>query len=357
MKILCQYDPSGPHYVRTGWAHAFLAARHDFRFWRRDTKSAFDAFSEFEPDIFIGTTYDIDRAMVKCITARPEMKVALFGSAWGPRIDGIDLTKYPIVAVNEQEKRTLEELKRTTGRPDFVFIHVTDKYLQPTMGGWNSIGIEPLGILNAADIVDYHVAPAIDSLKCDVFYVGGHWPYKSRNLNDFVLPLCHPSSGLNVKIFGNKQWPVHCYLGAISDATVKHGFASAVVCPNISESHSTDLGWDLVERPFKILSSGGFCISDYVDEAREIFTESELLMCRTAAEFREMVAHFVEHPADRIPYVRAGYKKVMESETYFHRVAKMFKDGFNLPAESTKCLEAYQIALNYLLDKSLIHGQ
>ena len=323
MKILCEYTPSGPHYVRSGWGKAFKAAGHDFRFWVRETKSAFDAFGEFEPDIFLGTTYGVDRATAKCIAARPEMKVGLFASAWGPRIDEIDLEKYPIVVVSEQEKRLMENLKETTGKPDFVFIHVTDKYLEPTMAGWYDIGIQPLGILNAADIVDYRPAEALPELKCDVAFCGGFWGYKGRNLTDYILPLCHPSSGLNVKIFGNKPWPVHSYLGTINDDKVRHLFNSATVCPNVSEPHSTDLNWDIVERPFKVMSSGGFCVSDFVGEAREIFTPSELIMCDSPKKFGDAIRYFVEHPEERQPYIEAGQMAVLKKHTYFDRVFQM----------------------------------
>lgn len=331
MKILCEYTPAGPHYVRSGWGHAFKTAGHDFRFWVRENKSAFDAFSEFEPDLFIGTTYGIDRSLEKCIATRPNLRVGLFASAWGPYIDHVDLNEYPIVVATEQEKRTIEALKKSTGRPDFVFIHVTYNYLNPTMGGWKEIGVEPHGILNAADICIYHPAPAKDELKCDVAFVGGYWGYKSKNLNSHILPLCHPDSGINVKIFGNSRWPTHRYLGNISDAAVKHLFNSATVCPNVSEPHSTDLGWDIIERPFKVLAAGGFCVSDFVKEAVEeqcdtgkpIFTGDEIPFCWNQQEFNDVVWHFITHPEDRLPFIKAGQRKVLTSHTYHDRVIQM----------------------------------
>ncbi len=356
MKILCRYDASGPHYVRSGWGKAFKAAGYDFRFWVPQTKSAFDAFAEFEPNIFLGTTYDTDRALVKCIAARPELKVGLFASAWGPRIDEIDVVKYPIVVVNEQEKRTIAHLKETTGRPDFVFIHVTDKYLEPTMSDWRSIGVEPVGILNAADIIDYHPAEPIDALKCDIGFCGGYWGYKGRNLNSHILPLCHPSSGLNVKIFGNKTWPTHAYLGTLADASVKHLFNSATVCPNVSEPHSTDvdgLTCDIVERPFKVLSSGGFCVSDYVEEAREVFGVDELVMCKSASEFHETIYHFVENPELRLPFIEAGQIKTLKSETYFDRTAKM-ATHFAMPELRNGLLEAKRKIIGHLFERKLV---
>lgn len=323
MKILCIYTDAGPSYVRSGWARVFAACGHQFMFWRPNVKPAMDMFAEFEPDLFIGTTYDLDRAMFKCIATRPQMKVALFGSAWGDAVKDIDRAKYPIVVVNEQEKATIEALKKQTGKPDYVFIHVTNRYLEGTMGGWREIGVTPYGVLNAADTFVYGLGKSRNDLRCDLAFVGGYWPYKARNIDKCILPLCHPSTGLNVKIFGNSPWPVHQYLGLIDDNDVRDLFASATVSPNMSEPHSTDLGWDIVERPFKVLSSGGFCVSDYVEEAREVFTENELPMAKTPAKFIELVRHFIANPDARTSYMEAGRAKVLASHTYFDRVAQM----------------------------------
>ncbi len=339
MKVLCLHTPCGPHYVRSGWGRAFAACGHDFRFWQPASKSAFDAFSEFEPELFIGTTYDLDRALCKCIRARPALRVILFGSAWGELVDGLDRDRYPLVVATAQEQASLERLKGETGRPDFVFIHVTDKYLEGTMGGWRTIGIEPVGILNAADTFVYLDGEYRHELRCDVAFVGGYWPYKARNLDRFLLPLCHDGTArpLDVKIFGNQNWPVAQYLGTIADEDVRHLFRSAVVCPNVSEPHSTDLGWDIVERPFKVMASGGFCISDWVDEARQLFDEEELPMARTPRELQQLVRKFVLQPEARQPHIDAGRRKVLRQHTYFDRIQQMF-DRLGLAREAARVL-------------------
>src|SRR5262245_32511826 len=111
MKVLCLHTPCGPHYVRSGWGKVFAAVGHDFRFWSMEGKSAFDAFAEYEPDLFIGTTYDLDRATIKCIMARPQMRVILFASANGELTDSLDRQKYPLVIATEEEKEVIRALK------------------------------------------------------------------------------------------------------------------------------------------------------------------------------------------------------------------------------------------------------
>lgn len=324
MKVLCLHTPSGPHHVRSGWGRALAACGHEFRFWNREQKNAHDIFSEYNPDWFIGTTYDLDRAQVKCIAARPQMKVTLFASAWGPYLTDLDLKQYPLVVTSEEEKRTVERLKQETGKPDFVFIHAHDRWLEGTMSGWKEVGVDYHGILNGADTFLYLGGQRRDDLVCDVGFVGGRWPYKARNIDHYLLPLCHPSTGLNVKIFGHGQWPVAQYMGQCSNEDARDLFVSATVCPNISEPHSTDCGWDLVERPYKILAGGGFCLSDHVAEGRQLFSANELLMAQSPAEFRSMVEHFVRHPDERLPYMRAGQRAVLLDHTYFDRVIQFF---------------------------------
>lgn len=348
MKILCNFTPCGPAYVRSGWKRVFEAMGHEFRFWNVDSKPAFDVFGEYEPDLYIGTTYETSRAIVKCISARPNMKVAMFASAWSEAVEKeIDKQKYPIVVVTEQEKKTLADLKEKTGRPDFVFIHASGNYLELTMNGWRSIGIEPVGILNAADIYVYYPKQPKDELKCSVGYVGGLWGYKSPGLNSHILPLCHPSLGLDVKIFGNQQWPVAQFLGGIQDENVASLFSSAVVCPSVSEPHSRDFGFDAIERPFKVMSSGGFCIGDYVHEFSTLYKSDEFLMQPDAGSFIDAVQYFVKNPEQRNNWIKRGCVATLQNHTYHDRVAQMMNE-FGMSEETSKILTIKRNLINTL---------
>src|SRR4051812_8003114 len=117
MRVMCSHGNCAPHYIRSGWGRVFRDCGHDFRFWKPEAKSAHDAFSEFEPDIFLGTTYEVDRAVAKCIEVRPKMKVALFASAWGEKVDKLNRDVYPLVYASSAEKARLSILKEQTGKP------------------------------------------------------------------------------------------------------------------------------------------------------------------------------------------------------------------------------------------------
>lgn len=338
LKILCEYSHGGSVHVRSGWGRAFTSAGLEFTFWNPEEKSAFDAFSETEPDVFLGTTYGVDRAVFKNIEQRPKMKVAMFGSAWGPMTDRIDKKKFPIVVVSEEEKKTIAKLRERTGKPNFVFIHSHGKWLEDTMSGWSQIGVRQVGVLNAFDTILYANPEFREDLKCDVGFCGARWPYKAINLDPFIFPMCHSSSGLNVKIFGRHGWPVGQFLGTCTDQESRDLFVSATVCPNISEPHSTELGFDFVERPYKVLGCGGFCVSDHVDEGRDLFEKDEIPMARTPEEMLGIIEYFVRNPDERHGYIKRGREKVLKNHTYHHRASQILSE-LSLFPEARSVLE------------------
>lgn len=338
MRFLIEYSDGGSVSVRSGWIRVLRALGHDAQFWNPQLTSAFDAFNKFGPDVFLGCSYNVDDAIEKCIRSRPALRVGLFGSAWGPLADALPAHEFPIVRVSEDEKRRLERLKKDTGNPQFVFIHATGPYLEASMSGWREIGIEPIGVLNAADIYVYKPGVFTPGLACDACFVGGKWPYKSRKLDPYIFPLI--SSDLNVKIFGRNHWQVPQYLGTISQENECNLYSTATVCLNVSEPHSTDerYGCDIIERVFKVLACGGFLVTDYVPEMELVFPPGCFEDTDSPVHFLELVTHYVQHPQERLPLIRAGYSFVLNHHTYHHRVAQLL-EGLGLHSEADKCLQ------------------
>ena len=131
-------------------------------------------------------------------------------------------------------------------------------------------------------------------------------------------------------------------MGRISGEQAKHVFRSAKICPNISEPHSQDFGYDIIERPFKILMSGGFCISDYVESmAQDVFTNEEIIFAKTPEEFETLVKYYVNHPEEREPYIQRGYHCILENHTYFHRIRSLF-DKLDLNNEAKVVTETLE---------------
>jgi len=339
MKILCHNFSNALYYIFEGWRQVFINTGHEWR-WLRKDESILDVFNEYEPDIFIGATYEVTRALAKALKARPNIKVIMKGNNWGPSDADIDINKFPIGIADDKEKAIVKALKEETGKPDFIlnFYHI-NRY-DYTMSGWkDNLGINYMEGLPAADTFTYKQVEPREELKCDIGFVGGYWPYKGINLNKYIVPLCYPVGRYDVKIFGNQPWPVPQYLGSSTNKTAEALFASATICPNISEPHANEFGFEVNERIFKLAATKSFCINDKIASLSEdIFTKNELVIADDPEHFFDLVRSFIINPQLREPYIEACYKTVMNAHTYCHRVANMW-NLFGNKEEEQKCLD------------------
>ena len=342
MKILIANDGAGAFlYVRTGLARAFAAAGHDVNIWDINSKPVYDAFDEFEPDLFLGQTYNTTQAVCNAIKERPHMKVIMKAADWGPLSDSIPSDDFGILMASKTEKQMILDLYEETGKPDYVHIYYHPYYIEGTHGGWIDAGIPVHSHMLAADVFDYTNGQAMKEFKSDISFIGGYWPYKAQNIDQYLLPLCNDYK-YTIKIFGNGQWPVTQYCGFALPELTRHILASATICPQLHEPHSTTYGFDISERTFKLLSNKCFCISDYVEGLDNLFGEDEcLVLTKSPEEFQERIDYFLANPDDRLGYIERGYNKVMDNHTYFHRAADIFKN-LDMYREASKIMDVYK---------------
>ena len=329
LNILCLNENFGGNwYTYKALANAFKAVGHNFIWWHGDANTrtpALDMQAKHPNiDIFMGITYGLDDSIQKAIDrwriVNPALKVVLYGSACGKFIDELP-PEYPIVKRGEDERRRVAKCK-----PDLIWIHHSERWATKTLEGWKKDGHPTAGIMNSADIIEYGNKPIIDYLKCDVGYTGGYWSFKAKTgLDKFIIPLCHPSRKLKVKIFGNTGWPVAQWMGTIQEDKVGSLFRSALVCPSVSEPHSRTHGYDPIERPFKVIAAGGFCVSDKVETLDKDVFQGELPMSNDPTEYIDMVEFYVKNPEKRIPIMEKCLAKVMGGHTSFHRINQLFR--------------------------------
>ncbi len=317
-------------YERLGWFNALVSLGHDVFIYDPTTIATFDIFNLMEPDVYIGTAWELDRAVHKCIKARPELKSLFIAGDWGPLTDTIDLEIYPILTANQQQKDAISKLKEETGQPEGVFVHYHQNWVDATMSGWETLGIHAFGLPHATDIRDYAVGQIVGRYKCDVGFVGGYWDYKGGPLRKYMWEVCKEEYGLQVKIYGNVRWSVSQYCGSIHQNNMKHLYRTAVVSPNIFEPHSLKYGFDMNQRVFQTISSGGLCISEDVKSLYQDFFGSNIVpIFKNVEEFLGTIEHFKKNPDDRLRYIQRGLEEVYKNHTYHHRVAVMFeKMGF-----------------------------
>ena len=321
-----------------GWMRVLNAMGHECLVWNQGVPP-FDIFDTVEPDVFIGASYDLDRATVKCIKERPEMKVVLKAHNWGPMDKIIDINEYPIGVATEKEKNLICDMKRKIGKPDLLLNWYHPSRMKDTMGGWDEGGVPTLGLQPAADIFEYYPVPSSPELECDIAFVGGFWGYKGRQIKELMSPLLYPVGKYNIKIFGNSVWPCPQYLGSAQDETVRALFSSAKICPNISAPHASKFGFEVNERVFKLSACKAFCISDHIDSlCEDIFVNEELPTAKTRQEFQDLIEFYLSNPEKRTEKAEQCYNTVMGSHTYFHRVENLCR-SLGMHAEGDKAMD------------------
>jgi hypothetical protein len=336
MKIMISNDTGLAHYyIRIGLMRAFTALGHDAVMWDITKKSVHDAFSEFEPDLFIGQTYNINRALIKCLGQRPNCKSIMKGSDWGEISDTIDRQKYPVLIANEEEIDNVKALREANGL-DYIFVHYLQRHVDKTHSHWKDI-VSAKSLLSAADVFEFTGGVSKPEYECDLGFLGGRWGYKAQTLDKYFVPLL--GEELNVKIFGNQSWGIPEYCGFLPDGEVRHFLASAKICPNISEPHSQDFGYDIIERPFKLAANKCFVISDYVEGLQEVYPE--MCYAETPELFKKAVYSFLEKPDERQEIVEVNYQHTIKNHTYFERVAEIFKN-LDMPYYETEAIALAQ---------------
>lgn len=321
MKILCQLSPGGSVTVRTGWKNVLESCGYQWRWFFKD-RAIFDQFDEFDPNIFICTTYDLTPALIRCIAERPDLQIVLIGSNWGALDKEIKERNFPVVIITDKEKKLVEELKRVNS-VNFVTCNYHENRLEGTMEGWRELGLEPKQLMNAADTFIYLNGEEKEEFCGDLNFIGGTWGYKAQVLDKWFIPLL---SKYKVKIWGNQGWSMTPqYLGYLDENSAKHVFRSAIICPNFHEPHSQVFGFEAVERIYKVIIAGGFCFSDYVKTIEEdIFPYGGIPMAHTPEEFADLIDHYLKNSHLRLSYMETAKRHVLENHTYFDRIANMF---------------------------------
>lgn len=343
MKILISNDGSPAHtYIRTGLARAFATCGHDVVIWDIKTKSPFDAFDEFNPDLVLSQTYNIDDAWIKIFSERPQTKLVLRASDYGEFANDVSSKGYPILVTSFEERNRLLKLRDRTGKPDFLHNHYIQSSIEKTHSGWIEDGFEVRSLLSGADVFDFTNGVKIPELESDICFVGGRWGYKSKTLDKWMLPLCNPDFKYKIKIFGNQAWGIPQYLGTVSQPFTRNVLASAKICPNISEPHSQDFGYDIIERPWKLLSNNCFCISDYVEDLAKTIPNG-IVFCKTPEEFKEKIDYFLneDNIIEKEQIRASGYNEVINNHTYFHRIMNIFS-WYNDLYEVNKTKQIYE---------------
>lgn len=336
--IVIANDGYHAHYFeRNAWANALEYSGIPNLLYDCKTTSAFDLLDCYNPSIFIGQLYNIDKATLKIIQESPQMKVALRAGHYSsdPKL----MNNPRVLTVTQEELSVLKEMMDTTGKPDFIYCHYLQEDIEMTHDLFvKEFNIPVVGIPMCADLHTYYNGKIDDRLICDIAFVGGYWPYKGQIIDEYLTPLLKDYK-YNVKIFGNQPWPhINQYCGNIQEQYVKDLFCSASCCPNLSEPHSHEFGIDVNERAFKVLAAGGICIMDNVRAAKKIFGNN-VFFAENPNDFKNLINDCVNDPY-MSKHRLIGKNFVLENHSNFHRVITILKN-FNESSLVKKVKDAY----------------
>ena len=303
--------------MRMSWSRVLEHIGHKVAIWSENDKPAFDFFDEFKPELVLLEAEDLTRAICKNLIGRPDVRLMLWAKNWGSFDTEIDREVDGGLLVSEEAKTAVEFLRQHRPDIDTVFTHHHPRWADVTHDRWMNLGLKVVSIPMAADMFLYNQGVFQPALESDVSFVGLYNDAYAKVL----VSLCHVHAKLRVKIFGAGGWSVAQFLGAVNPRSIKNVLASAKIAPNLVYTHAAKYGFDVNERPFQILASGAFCISQYVESlAKDFFTHGKELLFTQGSGFYDAVRHYVAHPEQAIPFIENGLRTIREKHTYFHRV-------------------------------------
>lgn len=184
---------------------------------------------------------------------------------------------------------------------------------------WIRAGQKVVSLPLACDADRYYPTDDTKFSDVEVAFVGGYRAYKEPQYHAYLWPWED-----KLKVWGYSEWP-RCYQGQLSIEDEKTLYKNAKLSPTISEPQFSVTG-DTVERPLKVLGSGGLTILDCVPAYRCLFGPDEALMPDSIEEYYQMANAVLTDPEVNFSYRAAGYKAVMERHTYAHRAQKIMEE-------------------------------
>lgn len=210
--------------------------------------------------------------------------------------------------------------------PPFVFTPVTQSGLS-YYEQWTTHGATLISLPLACDTTVYVDADIREESKFDgveLAFVGGYWPYKARQFDKYLKPYEN-----RLTVFGYSRWPYAGYGGPISAEDEPALLRQARLCPAVNEPHAEILGGEICERVYKVLGSGGMCVTDATAAHRDVFAADELLVPRDLNHYNALVADVLNDDALCLAYRDKGRKAVMNRHTYAHRARRILEE-FNI---------------------------
>lgn len=324
MKVLIRHETNASHYIYSGIAAELQKRGNTVAFWCPEQKSCFDIFNEFNPDVYLGQGYNLDRAQIKNLNTRPSCKIFLKCGNYGSLDSEIDTKEYPVLMATDNERKAVDSIVNKDRICIFNFNPNTDKWNDAVIGKWRGLVPTIFGLAPAADTSVFYPEPKNDKLRCDLVICSAIWEYKQRTISKYIFPLCYPLGKYNIRIFGSSHWSQPQYIGAISDSTLRGVLSSAKLGLHVSEPHLQRWGYEVISRIPNTLACGTLCISDYVAALDDYYPNLNFPAAKTPEEYKDMIDYYLVHDEERIKLAGELHKYTLEHHTYENRVDEIF---------------------------------
>lgn len=301
MKILfSKTNNANENQILIGLAQVLTSCNHDVILWDIDKKSTFDAFDEFEPDVFFTQLEMLNKGMVKCISERPALRVVCKVFAYQH--------------ADDQCKDLIDSLVYIGG-PDIAHTSHDDDTL---FDGWTQHGLDVVPILNAANIFQSVGGIEKQQLKSELLLIENKYSFTEPIIKEYFNQFLDVGFTHTIKVFGGGDWVGESYCGYLPETLHRDAYASSDICIHLN--HSDDIGSNL----FNLLSMGTFCISNHKDILAELLLD-ELILVNNSEEMKETVDHYFRYPDEKASFISRAYAHVIQDHTYFNRVDEIFK--------------------------------
>lgn len=323
MKILLCNRPGGAFgYITDGWKNALTYAGFEVKRWNGKPQE----WSEFDPDLYIGSS-----GHRQPIPSNRRAKVALHVNPYGKSVRGID-----------EEPKVIEWVKRQ--RPDVVFGYGSEDHVMYWANWTTKLRLPWVPMPTAGDSTYYRRLPTQPS--SELVYLGGRWPYKAKNIDQYILPLLKRHT---YTLAGWGSWPDNVTVASVTDGQENEFYSNGIVAPCVSEPHTTETGIDVPERVFKAVLCGKLAVHDHVAKFRSYLKTVPSAI--DPDDYRKHVSDILRmSPEQQLDLANSQYEEVLSKHTYFARMRTLFKElGFQEEAEK---LKASANALHQSLSKS-----
>lgn len=154
-----------------------------------------------------------------------------------------------------------------------------------------------------------------DKYNYQISFIGNYYPIREKYLESIA--------DLGLNIWGDQRWAssslASCYRGYLPNSKFSEISRASKINLNIQHEYPYE---GLVLRPFEILSSGAFLLTQNKKDVKKLFKD-DVATFSSSDNLRKKVIYFLAHDEERKKMANKGYLAVKAGHTYFHRIRKI----------------------------------